>query len=253
MNKDSRGFGLIVIGDELLQGGRRDRHLEHFRELLRGRGLGLAWCWILPDQADVLAAQLRRSMGDGLPVFCCGGIGATPDDLTRQCAARAAGVPLERHPGALAEIEGRFGADAWPHRVLMADLPQGCGLIPNPQNRIPGFSLNRHWFLPGFPELAWPMAEWVLDTHFPQAGTPIAERAVWVEGVAESALLPLMESLQSRFPGLKLFSLPRLGARHHVELGFRGREGLDQAFAALLAELNAAGLPYRDPLPGDDA
>lgn len=95
-----------------------------------------------------------------------GGIGATPDDLTRQCAAEAAGVPMERHPEALALIVEKFGEAAYAKRVLMADFPAGAGIIPNPYNRIPGFSLNRHYFLPGFPEMAWPMMEWVLDTHY---------------------------------------------------------------------------------------
>jgi molybdopterin-biosynthesis enzyme MoeA-like protein len=244
MRVDESLFGLVIIGDELLGGRRRDRHLEHFRELLRVRGYGLAWCWILPDQAETLVSHLRRSFADKVPVFCCGGIGATPDDLTRQCAARAGNLPLERHAGAAAQIEAQFGAEAYPTRILMADLPGGSELIPNPHSRIPGFGLLGHWFLPGFPEMAWPMAEWVLTHRYPRGGEPIRERAVWVEAVAESALVPLMQRLQARFPELKLFSLPRLGERRRVELGFRGRVGVDEAFAALCGELDGAGMKY---------
>ncbi|MCG6942350.1 MAG: competence/damage-inducible protein A [Thiohalocapsa sp.] len=250
-----RAFGLIVIGDEILTGARTDKHLPVFKAMLAGRGHGLAWCWILPDDPPLLTRQLAASMDAGLPVFCCGGIGATPDDHTRACAAAAAGVGLVRHPEALALIEGRFGADAYPHRVLMADLPEGATLIPNPVNQVPGFMLREHWFLPGFPSMAWPMAEWVLERYYP-AVTPGGEAAVAVWRTPESRLIPLMERLDGAFPGLKLFSLPHMGddpADRHVLLGFRGRGDLDAAMAALGAALDEAGLAYGPPPQNADA
>lgn len=238
-------FGLIVIGDEVLNGGRLDKHLAAFKERLGSRGHGLAWYWMLPDEPGVLTEHLRFSLGLGGPVFVCGGIGATPDDLTRGCAARAAGVELTRHPEAVALIEGRFGEAAYPLRIRMAELPAGCDLIPNPFNRIPGFSLRGHWFLPGFPEMAWPMADWVLDRHFSR-GAPLQECALKVLGTPESQLIPLMEDLGRRFPDLKPFSLPHLGADAHILLGLRGRTGLDAGRQALRAALVAAGIAFRD-------
>jgi len=85
-------FGLIVIGDEILSGRRRDRHVEFFRGLLAGHGHALHWVQILPDDPALLTGRLRQTMDEGKPVFSCGGIGATPDDHTRRCAAEAAGV-----------------------------------------------------------------------------------------------------------------------------------------------------------------
>jgi molybdopterin-biosynthesis enzyme MoeA-like protein len=241
-----RDFGLIVIGDEILDGERTDKHLPAFRDRLKARGHRLGWCWVLPDDPERLIRQLRASMGEASPVFCCGGIGATPDDHTRACAAAAADVELVRHPEALALIEGQFGEAAYPFRVRMADLPAGAGLIPNPVNRIPGFSLARHWFLPGFPRMAWPMAEWVLDQHYPNAPPP-AEASVRVLGVPESRLIPIMAELDARFPGLKLFSLPHLGddpADRYVLLGFRGVGDLNEAMDALTAALEQAGITH---------
>ncbi|MET0068257.1 MAG: molybdopterin-binding protein [Candidatus Thiodiazotropha sp.] len=241
-------FGLIVIGDEILFGKRRDRHFEHFREFLGARGLRLERCWFLPDDHATLVEHLGFSLKGTLPVFVCGGIGATPDDLTRGCAAEAAGVALLRHASAAQLIEQRFGDSAYPTRIRMADLPEGCQLIPNPHNQIPGFSLGQHYFLPGFPELAWPMAEWVLQQHYPGATARLEERCVEVLDTPESRLVLLMERLGDRFPGLKLYSLPQLqsgdGAR--IELGFRGRGAIDEAFEALLRELDKAGIPHRD-------
>lgn len=245
-------FGLIVIGDEVLNGGRTDKHLPHFKAELAGRGHRLDWHWLLPDDPGILTHHLRLSLSDGVPVLVCGGIGATPDDHTRACAAAAAGVPLMRHPEAAALIEGRFGADAYPHRILMADLPAGCTLVPNPHNQIPGFGLRGHWFLPGFPQMAWPMAEWVLDRYYPPAAR-LLELAVRVTGVPESRLVPLMQGLTARLPGLKLFSLPHLGDDPHILLGLRGREGIEDAFAVLCAELDAAGITYVPTNPDAEA
>jgi molybdopterin-biosynthesis enzyme MoeA-like protein len=239
-------FGLIVIGDEVLNGRRTDKHLPAFKERLGALGHELAWYWVLPDEPRVLIEHLRFSLALGGPAFVCGGIGATPDDHTRACAAAAVGVGLTRHPQAAALIEGRFGEAAYPLRIRMADLPAGCALIPNPVNQIPGFSLQRHWFLPGFPQMAWPMADWVLERHY-RVAAPLEERAVRVTGVPESQLIPLMEDLGRRFPGLKLFSLPHLGEDPHILLGFRGRGGLEQGMGALREALRDAGFGFHEP------
>lgn len=242
----SMAFGLIVIGDEVLNGPRTDGHQPHFKALLLGRGHTLARHWLLPDDPGILTDHLRFSFSRSEPVFVCGGIGPTPDDHTRACAATAAGVPLARHPAARDLIEARFGEAAYPHRIRMADLPEGCELIPNPVNRIPGFSLRGHWFLPGFPEMAWPMAEWVLESHYGTAEPP-GEAALAVIGVPESRLVTLMEALAGRFPHLKLFSLPHLGEDPHILLGFRGRGDLRPALAALREALARESMTWREP------
>ncbi len=245
MQQHHDSFGLIVIGDEILFGRRQDRHMNHFREMLGSRGLRLARCWLLPDETSTLTDHLRFSMQSELPVFVCGGIGATPDDLTRPCAAKAAGVKLTRHPEALALIEKRFGEDAYPTRIRMADLPVGCELIPNPHNQIPGFTIERHHFLPGFPAMAWPMAELLLETHYPGVESGIVEASLLVLKTPESRLVPLMEGFAGRFPGFKLYSLPRLGKEPRIELGLRGRGDIATAIAALAEALDQAGIPFQ--------
>ncbi|WP_373509248.1 competence/damage-inducible protein A [Thiocapsa sp.] len=238
-------FGLIVIGDEILKGSRVDAHLSAFKEMVGGRGHELAWHWLLPDDPEVLVAHLRFSLARPDPVFICGGIGATPDDHTRACAATAAGLDLVRHPEAKVLLEEKFGAEAYPNRILMADLPAGCDLIPNPINRIPGFSLHGHWFLPGFPQMAWPMAQWVLDRSYGISAL-VEERAFELRGVPESLLIPLMRDLGERFPEAKLFSLPHMGDDAYIRLGFRGRDRIDEAMAALSERLDREGISYRD-------
>ena len=119
----------------------------------------------------------------------------------RQCAADAAGVPIERHAGAVAEIEAQYGESAYPKRVLMADFPQGAALIPNPVNRVAGFSLHQHYFVPGFPEMAHPMVEWVLDTQYAHLfhQTAYLEQSIIVADGIESRLIDLMNAVITKF------------------------------------------------------
>ncbi len=242
---NDHAFGLIIIGDEILIGQRQDRHFEHFKQLLAGRGLMLSRCWVIPDEDEGLTEHLRFSYSLDLPVFVCGGIGATPDDLTRGCAAGAAGVELERHPRAAALIEEKFGADAHPQRIKMADLPAGSQLIPNPYNGMPGFSLKSHYFLPGFPQMAWPMAEWVLDEFYSHTQPLLQESSMQVLQTPESDLITIMEELSRRFPGLKLFSLPRIGEQPCVELGVRGYADPEEAMQAMQELLKERHIPYK--------
>jgi molybdopterin-biosynthesis enzyme MoeA-like protein len=197
----ARALGALIIGDEILSGKRADKHLAHVVGTLAARGLSLDYAQYLGDDRARLTDVLRASFARDDIVFSFGGIGATPDDHTRQAAAAALGVPLERHPEALREIEARFGAEAYPHRVLMAEFPHGSRVIPNPYNRIAAFAIRNHHFFPGFPEMAWPMLEWVLDTWHPELSRerPI-EKTVVVYDAGESQLLPLMDAITADYP-----------------------------------------------------
>jgi molybdopterin-biosynthesis enzyme MoeA-like protein len=224
------GIGLIIIGDEIIRGKRQDKHFAKTLEILGARGLRLAWCQYLGDDPVLITATLARTLAARDVVFSFGGIGATPDDHTRQCAAEAAGVPLELHPEAEAEIRGRFGGETTPQRLEMGKFPRGASIIPNAYNRIPGFSVGDHHFVPGFPVMAWPMVEWVLDTRYRHLfhQTPEAEASIIVYEVPESTLTPLMQDVEVRYRGLKSFSLPSMGehgVRRHIELGVRGAPG----------------------------
>jgi molybdopterin-biosynthesis enzyme MoeA-like protein len=232
--------GLFVIGDELLSGKRQDRHLSKVIELLAARGMSLSWARFLGDELDPLAEAIRQTRDRGDLVLSCGGIGATPDDVTRQAAALAFDRPLVRHREAEALIEAEYGDRAHPKRVIMADFPAGAGLIPNPVNRVAGFFVDHHHFVPGFPDMAWPMIEWVLDTRYPQLHQhePDVEYSLRVVGnSAESDLLDLMESTLAAHPGVKLSSLPFRGDAQrprHIEFGLKGPAHLAaQAFVFL--------------------
>ncbi|OYY94061.1 MAG: competence/damage-inducible protein A [Hydrogenophilales bacterium 28-61-23] len=238
-------FGLIVIGDEILSGKRQDQHFAKVRELLAARGLKLAWAQYLGDERPRLIDVLRQSFAGDDVVFSCGGIGATPDDHTRQSAAAALAVPLVLHAGArdlIARHMVEINQPLTPERLRMGELPQGAALIPNPYNRIPGFSIRRHHFVPGFPVMAWPMIEWVLDTHYRDlfgVGSE-ADRGMIVRGLNEGTLTPLMDAVEKTFPGIRVYSLPCIDPeqrfRYEIDLGVKGALDLvEPAFARLQA------------------
>ena len=244
---EARQFGVVIVGDELLSGKRTDKHLSHVIETLHARGMCVAWSRVAADNHDRLVDELRLTQLDSLPVFCFGGIGATPDDQTRQAAARAFGTRLVRHPDAVGMIQGRFGRKACPDRVRMAELPEDCLLIPNPQSRIPGFTLFDHHFFPGFPSLAWPMLDWVLDQYYCHDMLPEVEQSVRVFDVHESSLIQLMDELSANHPRAKIFSLPHMAAVNSIELGFRGQQAaVEAAFSDLLAALKTRAVEFEN-------
>ncbi len=242
-------IGLIIIGSELMTGKRRDGHMAFAIEALAKRHLELGWATYLGDDPPRLTDTIRDALTAGDLVFSFGGIGATPDDHTRACAAGAAGVALKRHDEAAAIIEERFGDDAYPQRIHMAHLPEGATLIPNPVNRIAGFSLGHVHFVPGFPQMGWPMMEWVLDTHYAELGAAEApvETLLLLPGVSEGQLIDIMQSIVDGHPDVSLSCLPHMdGDYRETELGLRGqREPVQQAASDLTRTLEAAGFEWR--------
>jgi molybdopterin-biosynthesis enzyme MoeA-like protein len=260
-------FGLIIIGDEIMSGKRTDKHLPKVIELLAERGLQLDYADYVGDSPERITATLKRAFDSGDVVFSTGGIGATPDDHTRQCAARALGVDLALHPVAealirermqdIARDSGTVYEPAHPdniHRLNMGVFPVGAQIIANPYNKIPGFSCvgesygiagqGAVHFVPGFPVMAWPMVASVLDAqygHWFQKSAYI-EKSVIVFGSMEAMLTPLMLALEREHSGIKVFSLPSIDHPtygRHIELGVKGEpDAVNKAYPAMLAGLH---------------
>ena len=114
-----RMIGALIIGDEIMRGRRQDKHMARLIEILKARGMHLDWAQYIGDDPALITGTLRRSFAGPDIVFSFGGIGSTPDDHTRQCAADALGRPLVLHPDAEAEIRARFGAETTPQRMRM--------------------------------------------------------------------------------------------------------------------------------------
>ncbi len=241
---------LTIIGDEILSGRRTDKHFAHAISYFNQFGVEISAVTYIGDEQDALIDHFQCLQEQNDPVISFGGIGATVDDRTRLCMALAHDSKLIRHPEAVRLIENRFGEAAYPNRILMADLPEGSLLIPNKFNDIPGFSVGEIHCLPGFPQMAWPMMDWVIHHHYKVGEkSDISQVSFTVHDVRESEIIPLLESAQQQFPEVKLSSLPRFPSEGvwQTELGVRGsRTEREKAAAYLQKELERNGYHYTD-------
>jgi molybdopterin-biosynthesis enzyme MoeA-like protein len=254
-SNESAPIGVLIIGDEILSGRRKDTHLAAVIERLAPRGLQPTWAQMIGDDAERIEHTLRESRQTGSIVFCFGGIGATPDDLTRACAASAFDRPLVRHPEAERRIIAQFAEAAFPHRVHMADFPDQVDLIPNPINNVAGFYLENHFFMPGFPQMSHPMLDWILAHPLSTLGNlDYCEQAEWTIGASENDLLPVMTRLCTEFADLKFFSLPiGQGEKRLIELGFKGESSrVAEAMKALQNQLDALDVPHQSERPAPE-
>jgi molybdopterin-biosynthesis enzyme MoeA-like protein len=237
----------VIIGDEILSGKREDKHLRHLTKKLRKNGFTLNKADFVPDDLDTIVSVIQSKLND--IVFCFGGIGATPDDCTRDAAARAHKLKVKRHPEASKCIKKQFGKDAYPKRILMADLPYQANLIPNSINNIPGFSINDHHFMPGFPEMSWPMLDWLLEKYYQgnQFKIDTKDSSVWIDDVSESQLIDLMNQIILNNKDIKLYSLPKMDPKKTLELGIKGpSKNVGKAIKEIKYNLSKLNINWRD-------
>src|ERR1700722_13455437 len=123
---------ILIIGDEILSGRTNDTNSHFLARALFVRGVRVSSIEVIADNEVLISQWISQNHGLSDYLFVCGGIGGTPDDVTRSAVARACGVKLRRHPEAerilLKYYEKRVNED----RMSMADLPEGCVLIENP-------------------------------------------------------------------------------------------------------------------------
>ena len=267
MTAETASIGLLIIGDEILSGRHIDKHFSHVIEALDARHLKLAWSETIGDDPARITATLKRLFATRDVIFSTGGIGATPDDHTRQCAAAALGVPIVKHAEAQRLIAEHTRSVAlkkgepWEperadnlQRLRMGEFPQGAELVPNPYNQIPGFWCQgpqgaRVYFVPGFPVMAWPMIDWAIERELAAGlgGSAWLERSVIVHGSGEALLTPVMERIERDHPGITVFSLPSVDDAAygvHIDLGVKGSdpEQVESAFIDLKAQIAPLGL-----------
>lgn len=214
-------FYAVIIGTEILNGRRKDAHFEFVQSLLNSYGHTLYAVHIIKDDATLIKEIFTLIKNDPKSIlFSFGGIGSTPDDLTRQIAADVfTGKPLERHQEFFDAIIERFKENAYPFRIHMADLPQKSALLSNPVNNMSGFSLeNRYFFVPGFPNMAHPMIRQAVHQHITPA--PLVHRQTLFASCSENDICHLMQDLPQ---DIELSSLPQLiDNKPHVSLSISG-------------------------------
>jgi len=239
-------FYAVIIGTEILNGRREDRHFEFLKNELAKYGHELFASFIIKDDKELIQNCYRLILADKDAImFSFGGIGSTPDDLTREIAAEIfTSKPLQMHEKFQKDILEKFGKEAYPHRINMANLPQGSQLLYNPINNMSGFSLHvRFFFVPGFPEMAHPMICAVIESTFNH--TTKKFRSTLLAQTSENTLISLMLQLPKQ---IELSSLPIFqNSKPAVELSLSGADekSVQKYFEIFCNELQNKNIEYK--------
>ncbi|WP_304543695.1 competence/damage-inducible protein A [Sulfurimonas microaerophilic] len=235
-------FYAVIIGTEILNGRRVDKHFEFLKQELSQFGHELFASLIIKDDETLITNTYKMIQEDPNGImFSFGGIGSTPDDLTRSIASKVfRDAPTQAHQKFLADIIERFGDEAYPHRIHMADLPPNSDLLFNPVNNMSGFSLDdRYFFVPGFPSMAHPMLSDAIKQHF--SNVRERYRKTLYADTSENTLISVMKQVPNH---IELSSLPVfVDNKPNVELSLIGEEAVDvqryfEMFTQLLEEQN---------------
>jgi molybdopterin-biosynthesis enzyme MoeA-like protein len=238
-------FYAVIIGSEILNARREDKHFLFIRDALLARGHVLFSTFIIKDDPKLIANTFLLVKNDPNSVlFSFGGIGSTPDDLTRQIASDVFGDGLlVRHEKFYGDILERFGQKAFPYRINMANLPKSSQLLYNPINNMSGFHLeNRYFFMPGFPEMSHAMVNEALERFYPQ-GERIYRKTLLAQ-TSEETLMSVMEKLDSH---VDLSSLPMInGGNPNVEISVASRDErlCEESFALFETDLQQKSIKY---------
>ncbi len=210
-------FYSVIIGTELFNGRRKDKHFEFLNSELLKRGWEQKANFVIKDDPSFMEDVFALVKKDPNSVmFSFGGIGATPDDYTREVAAKvfSNGV-IEQNKKALKLIEEQFGEDAYPHRINMANIPKDALLLENIVNNVPGFGVDeRFFFVPGFPQMSQHMIIEALDRFYPKNLTKYS--CNFIVHSSENDIIDVMKSLPL---DLEFSSLPKfIGKKRIVEI-----------------------------------
>ncbi len=238
-------FYALIIGTEILNARREDKHFKFLREELAKYGHELFASFIVKDDIELITNTFKLIKADPNAVmFSFGGIGSTPDDLTREISAEVFTTsPLVRHKEFEQDIINRFADEAYPHRIHMSDLPLNAALLFNPINNMSGYSLeDKFFFVPGFPQMAHPMISSVIQTLFCTSKEKF--RYTLLANTSENTLITLMKKLPL---DVELSSLPIFkNNKASVEISLSGydKTKVKESFNLFIDELNRLKIPY---------
>jgi molybdopterin-biosynthesis enzyme MoeA-like protein len=201
-------FFALIIGTEILNRRRADKHFDFVSNAVAKKGHTLTGSFIIEDDPALIVQTIKFiASQENAVLFSFGGIGSTPDDHTRKCAAIALrdGI-LYLHEEAKEIIVNKLGEKAYPYSVRMAELPEGATLLENPVNQMPAFALDeRYFFMPGFPEMSHPMVEKILTKLIPHKREYY--RYTLTALCKENVFIELMEKMPQE---VEFSSLPKL-------------------------------------------
>ncbi len=216
----TKKVGVVILGDEVLKAETQESNIAYMLPLLNEWGAEVALCAILPDDVPTVVRHLRSYLAEVDLLILTGGIGPTPDDITREAVATVAGVPLVVHPDAKTCLETYYGERMSENRMVMAQVPEGAVLIPNPVSAAPGFLAGRMAAFPGIPRLLREMFFWIR----PHVEGKRGARVTLYSQAPESAYADIMRETKAGFPGVSIGSYPLLGGEYRVRIVFRAED-----------------------------
>jgi molybdenum cofactor synthesis domain-containing protein len=231
---------VLTIGNELVSGDVPNTNASWLAKRLAALGVETRLIAAVPDEIETIAEFVRRERPRVDVVLVTGGLGGTPDDLTREAIAASFGVPQVELPDVAAALRERFRGDP-EYAARWALLPEGSRALENPLGGAPGFAIGNVYVLPGLPSEMEAMFDAIADEF--RSGEPIgAWRRVY--RTRESEIAPALVEAGVRWPGVAIGSYPSFGADGPtVEIVVKSRDAaeLDAASAWLATALEERG------------
>jgi nicotinamide-nucleotide amidase len=231
---------ILTIGNELVSGDVPNTNASWLARRLAPLGVEVRLTAALPDEIDTIAAFVRAEAPRVDFLLATGGLGGTPDDLTREAIAAAFGVEQEEVPEVAAELRAHFERNP-KYAARWAMLPRGSRPLANPLGGAPGFAVENVYVLPGLPsEMEAMFAS--IEEEF-RRGSPIqAWRRVYE--TYESVIAATLTETCDRWPGVFVGSYPSFSSeRSTVEVVLKSSDAdaLAEASAWLASAIEEGG------------
>jgi molybdenum cofactor synthesis domain-containing protein len=227
---------ILTIGNELVSGDVGNSNGSWLAQRLEARGAKVVLIAAVPDELDRIVAFVRREAPLVDHLLVTGGLGGTPDDITRESIAAAFGVPQEVVTEVADDLRSRFTGD--PDYVTgWAALPRGSRPLENPLGGAPGFLIENVWVLPGLPREMEAMFDRYAD-EFAGASPIQAWRRLY--RTRESVIAAALAAATRRWPEVLVGSYPSFpdtGPEVEVVLKSSDPDLLAEAAAFIEAEL----------------
>ena len=215
---------ILTVGNEIVSGDTENTNASWLARRLAGLGVEVRLIAAVRDEIEEIAAFLRAEAPRVEHVFVTGGLGGTPDDITREGVAAAFGRECEEIAEVAAVLRARFEPRGLgDYAARWACLPRGAEPLMNPLGGAPGFVVENVVVLPGLPSEMEAMFETVADRF---AGRPIE---TWRRSyrTGEGQIVGILEEATRRHPGghgRELPALPRrrAGGDRRAQVGRRG-------------------------------
>jgi len=231
---------ILTIGNELVSGDVPNTNGSWLAQKLAPLGVSVRLIAAVPDEIDAIADFVRAEAADVDFLLVTGGLGGTPDDITREAVAHAFGVAQEEVPELAADLRSRFTRDP-EYAAAWARLPAGSRPLANPLGGAPGFAINNVWVMPGLPSEMEAMFEAVAEDF--RRGDPIGS---WRRTFAtrESTIAPALVEAGERWPSVLIGSYPTFlpdGPRVEVVVKSADADALEAASAWLASAIEERG------------